>query len=83
MLGYAIGVVATYPGRSASITGVMVGVTLYAIGRGRGESACATPPSRRGGTGDIPTVYDAETADHHEIDDEPDLEAARSSPGTT
>jgi hypothetical protein len=38
-LGYAIGVAAPYPGRSASIVGVMVGVTLYAIGRADGESA--------------------------------------------
>ena len=38
-LGYAIGVAAPYPGRSASIVGVMVGVTLYAIGRVDGESA--------------------------------------------
>jgi hypothetical protein len=37
--GYAIGVAAPYPGRSASIVGVMVGVTLYAIGYGEGEAA--------------------------------------------
>ena len=39
VLGYAIGVAAPYPGRAASIVGVMVGVTLYAIGREGGESA--------------------------------------------
>lgn len=38
VLGYAIGVAAPYPGRSASIVGVMVGVTLYAIGREDGEA---------------------------------------------
>lgn len=38
VLGYAIGVVAPYPGRSVSIVGLMVGVTLYAIGREDGES---------------------------------------------
>jgi len=39
VLGYAVGVAAPYPGRAASIVGVMVGVTLYAIGDGPGESA--------------------------------------------
>jgi hypothetical protein len=38
VLGYAIGVAAPYPGRSASLVGLMVGVTLYAIGYGDGES---------------------------------------------
>lgn len=38
-LGYAIGVAAPYPGRAASIVGVMIGVTLYAIGGGPGEAA--------------------------------------------
>lgn len=31
--GYVGGVLAAYPGRSFSVTGVMVGVTLLAIGR--------------------------------------------------
>ena len=37
--GYVVGVVAPYPGREASIAGVMVGVTLTAVtyGRGRGR----------------------------------------------
>jgi hypothetical protein len=39
VLGYAVGVAAAYPGRSVSIVGVMVGVTLYAIDSGTGESA--------------------------------------------
>lgn len=34
VLGYAIGVFAPYPGRAFSITAVMVGVTLSAIGGG-------------------------------------------------
>jgi hypothetical protein len=34
LLGYGAGVVAPYPGRSASIVGLMVGVTLVAIGTG-------------------------------------------------
>lgn len=38
VLGYAIGVAAAYPDRSASITGMMVGITLYAIGDRPGES---------------------------------------------
>ncbi|MFD1684338.1 hypothetical protein [Halobellus litoreus] len=37
--GYAIGVAAPYPGRSASLVGIMVGVTLYAIGYEGGEAA--------------------------------------------
>jgi hypothetical protein len=39
VVGYAIGIAAPYPGRSSTIVGVMVGVTLYAIGYGGGESA--------------------------------------------
>lgn len=31
--GYVIGILAPYPGRSFTITGVMVGLTLWAIGR--------------------------------------------------
>jgi hypothetical protein len=34
-LGYAVGVVAAYPGRSLAVTGVMVGIALLAIGGGR------------------------------------------------
>ncbi|ELZ20603.1 hypothetical protein C475_20108 [Halosimplex carlsbadense 2-9-1] len=33
--GYAVGVAAPYPGRSISVTVVMVGVTLAAIGRSK------------------------------------------------
>ena len=36
--GYAVGVAAPYPGRSSTIVGVMVGVTLYAIGYDTGEA---------------------------------------------
>lgn len=40
VVGYAVGTVEAYPGRSASIVGVMVGVTLYSIGRSiDGEAA--------------------------------------------
>jgi hypothetical protein len=38
-VGYAIGVAAPYPGRSASIVGIMVGVTLYAVGYESGGGA--------------------------------------------
>ncbi|WP_336021796.1 hypothetical protein [Halobellus salinisoli] len=38
LVGYAIGVVAAYPGRSVSLVGLMVGVTLYAIGHDGGEA---------------------------------------------
>ncbi|SFR69181.1 hypothetical protein [Halogeometricum limi] len=38
LFGYLVGVVAPYPGRSASLVGLMVGVTLLAIGTG-GEGA--------------------------------------------
>jgi hypothetical protein len=34
-LGYAIGVVAAYPGRSLAMAGVMVGIALLAVGGGR------------------------------------------------
>lgn len=32
VLGYALGVLAPYPGRAFSVTAVMVGITLAAIG---------------------------------------------------
>lgn len=34
LLGYVVGVVAPYPGRAFSLTGLMVGVTLLAVGTG-------------------------------------------------
>jgi hypothetical protein len=34
-VGYVVGVLAPYPGRSATIVGVMVGVTLAVVGGGR------------------------------------------------
>ena len=37
LLGYGIGVVAPYPGRSVTIVGLMVGVTLVAVGGGEAE----------------------------------------------
>lgn len=38
LAGYAIGVVEPYPGRAFSVTGVMIGVTLLAIGAGTDSS---------------------------------------------
>jgi hypothetical protein len=35
-VGYVLGVLAPYPGRSAAIVGVMVGVTLAVVGGGNG-----------------------------------------------
>jgi hypothetical protein len=32
LVGYAVGVAAPYPGRAFSVTGVMVGLTLVAVG---------------------------------------------------
>lgn len=37
LLGYAVGVVAAYPGRAFAVTGFMVGVTLLAVAGGEGE----------------------------------------------
>jgi hypothetical protein len=37
LVGYAVGVAAPYPGRSLSLVGVMVGVTLWAVGISRGD----------------------------------------------
>ncbi|WP_168219975.1 hypothetical protein [Salarchaeum sp. JOR-1] len=40
LLAYAVGVLQPYPGRAFSVTGVMVGVTLTAVGRpNRGDGA--------------------------------------------
>lgn len=36
--GYAVGVVAPYPGRAFAVTGVMVGITLAAIGSASEEA---------------------------------------------
>ncbi|SDM83591.1 hypothetical protein SAMN04487949_2750 [Halogranum gelatinilyticum] len=35
VVGYLVGAVAPYPGRAFSLSGVMVGITLLAIGYGR------------------------------------------------
>jgi len=32
LLGYAVGVYAQYPGRGLTLTGLMVGLTLWAVG---------------------------------------------------
>lgn len=34
VVGYAIGLVAAYPGRGFSVAGVMVGITLFSVGGG-------------------------------------------------
>jgi hypothetical protein len=34
IVGYVVGVLAPYPGRAFSLSGVMVGVTLLALGSG-------------------------------------------------
>jgi hypothetical protein len=34
VVGYVVGVLAPYPGRAFSLTGVMVGLTLLAVGAG-------------------------------------------------
>ena len=39
VLGYAVGIATPYPGRAFTVTAVMVGVTLLAIGRTDGEAA--------------------------------------------
>lgn len=37
-LGYAVGVVAAYPGRSFAVTGAMVGIALLVVGVGRASA---------------------------------------------
>lgn len=37
-LGYAVGLVVAYPGRAFSLTAVMVGITLMALGDGEGSA---------------------------------------------
>lgn len=37
LVGYATGVLAPYPGRAFAVTGIVVGVTLLAVGRGAGR----------------------------------------------
>lgn len=39
VVGYVVGTVEAYPGRSASVIGVMVGITFYSIGRSYGGEA--------------------------------------------
>lgn len=33
LVGYVAGVAGSYPGRAFTVTGVMVGIALYAVGR--------------------------------------------------
>lgn len=37
VVGYLVGLTVPYPGRAFSVTGVMVGITLLAIGRSDGH----------------------------------------------
>jgi hypothetical protein len=39
LAGYALGVARPYPGRALSVTAVMVGITLFAVGRHGAGSA--------------------------------------------
>ncbi|QLG61126.1 hypothetical protein [Halorarum salinum] len=39
LVGYVVGVVAPYPGREASIVGLLAGLALVAVSYGRGERA--------------------------------------------
>lgn len=39
LVGYLVGIASPYPGRAFAVTGVMVGVTLLAIGRSSGDAA--------------------------------------------
>lgn len=33
LVGYALGVAVSYPGRALTVTGIMVGIALLAVGR--------------------------------------------------
>lgn len=37
-IGYAVGIATAYPGRAFSVTAVMIGITLVAIGRAAGRA---------------------------------------------
>jgi hypothetical protein len=51
-VGYCVGVVAPYPGRSLSIAGLMVGLTLLAVGgNDRSSTVDATTDGGRGSEG--------------------------------
>lgn len=39
LIGYLVGVVAPYPGRSFTLTGLMVGIAIVAMSRSRPESS--------------------------------------------
>lgn len=39
LVGYGVGVVAPYPGRAFSLTSIIVGATLIAVGSGEGRTA--------------------------------------------
>lgn len=41
LVGYVVGTAVAYPGRSLSVTALMAGITLVAIGRAGGEEDAA------------------------------------------
>jgi len=49
LAGYVVGVVAPYPGRAFSVTGLMIGVTLLAIGAGADSSDANEQSAGSGG----------------------------------
>ena len=69
VLGYAIGVAAPYPGRSSTIVGVMVGVTLLSIGGGerewQGEPERRGCPAERRDENEKTERFDRRTAEPH------------------
>lgn len=44
LAGYVVGLTVAYPGRAFSVTSVMVGVTLLAVGRGSAWTDSDEPP---------------------------------------
>jgi hypothetical protein len=50
LVGYAVGVWTPYPGRSFSVTAVMVGLTLVAIGRSGGPDEAGAGTSTAAGS---------------------------------
>ena len=44
--GYLVGLAVAYPGRAFSVTGVMIGITLVAIGRSSGSAGGGDEASR-------------------------------------
>jgi hypothetical protein len=51
VVGYVVGVAEPYPGRAFSLSGVMVGLTLVAVGSGGGVTPTPTAESEGEGEG--------------------------------